>query len=259
MRFFDINYALKTFPGSYIASSQSDNAESCFDESDYTRWISNEENTDGDDIYVERDFNTVKTLSRIFVRGTNIDNISIEYWTGSTFAALSTTDYKSADGTSVLFEFTEQSLLKIRVVGSNTIAANEEKEIQEILCFTEIGQLIIPPADINCVRNKKQDIHQLENSKFFIFNRGRNKEIELTLKSHTGQTDIDLLNTLFERDTHFYIWINDNDEGFMNQIISPYRFQDVIKVGVAKGDSPGFYKNLFFSGIDNKIKLIEVS
>lgn len=259
MRFFDINYGLKTFPGTSSASSQSGNAIACFDGLEYTRWISNEENTDGDATYVERDFINAKTLDRIFVIGTNILDISVEYWTGSAWAALSTSETKSQNNQHVLFEFTKQSLEKIRIVGSNTIIADQEKEINEIYCFTEIGRMVIPPAKIKAIRGKKQDLHQLENSKYFIFNRGRNKGIEINLKSHIGQDDIDLLNLLFERDIHFYVWINDKEEEYMEQAISPYRFQDVIKVGIVKGDSPNYYKNLFYSGVDNKIKMIEVS
>jgi len=259
MRFFDINYALKQFPGTSAASSQSANAAACFDGLNYTCWISNEEGTDGDAIYIERDFINAKTFNRVFVKDTNILNISLEYWTGVAWAALTASAVKSQDNRNILFEFTSQNIPKIRIIGSNTIVADEEKEIQEILCFSEIGRLIIPPANIKPKRNKKQDSHQLENSKLFIFNRGRNISIELNFKSHVGQADIDLLNILFNRDAEFYIWINDNEEQYMTQKASPFRFEDVLKVSILKGDSPSYYKNLFFSGINNKIILVEVS
>jgi hypothetical protein len=259
MRFFDINYALKQFPGTSAASSQSANAAACFDGLDYTRWISNEEDTDGDAIYVERDFINAKTFNKIFIKDTNILNISLKRWTGAAWVALATSAIKSQDSKHVLFEFATQSIPKIRIIGSNTIAANEEKEIQEVFCFSEIGRLIIPPADIKSKRNKKQDSHQLENSKYFIFNRGRNISIDLNFKSHLGQTDIDLLGGLFNRDTEFYVWINDNEEQYMVQKTSPFRFEDVLKMSLSKGDSPSYYKNLFFSGINNKIRMVEAS
>lgn len=259
MRFFDINYALKQFPGTSAASSQSANAAACFDGLDYTCWISNEEDTDGDVIYIERDFINAKTFNRVFVKDTNILNISLEYWTGAAWVVLVATTTKSQDNKNILFQFAPQSIPKIRIIGSNTIIADEEKEIQEILCFSEIGRLIIPPADIKTKRNKKQDIHQLESSKYFIFNRGKNISIELNFKSHIGQVDIDLLNILFNRDTEFYIWINDNEEQYMAQKVSPFRFEDVLKMSISKGDNPAYYKNLFFSGVNNKLSLVETA
>ena len=259
MRFFDINYGLNKFPGTATASSQSENASSCFDNLTYTSWLSNGEDTDGDAVYVERDLLTSKAINRIMVIGTNISDISLEYHNGSIFTALSATEIKSADNTNVLFEFTDPSASRYRIIGEDTIITNEEKEIQEIYMFQELGQLTIPPNDIKPKRIIEQSKHKLINAKNFYFNIGRRWEIDLKFKAHLGQTDIDLIESLILRDLEFHAWINDDEESVMLQKMEPFRFKDILKVAVDKGSSPSYYNNLFFSGVNETFKLVEVS
>lgn len=259
MRFFDIDYGLNKFPGTSSASSQSINANSCFDGLNYTKWISNGENTDGDDVYVERDFLTTKPINRIMVVGTNISDISVEYYTGAIFTPLTATAIKSEDNQNVLFEFTDPSSSKYRIVGSDTLIADNEKEIQEIYMFSEIGVLNIPPKNIIPRRIIEQRKHKLINAKNMFFNLGRRWEITLSFAAHLGQADIDLIESLIVRDLEFHIWINDNVESIMRQKTAPYRFQDIVKVAIDKGDAPNYYDNYFFSGVNNKFKMVEVS
>jgi hypothetical protein len=116
----------------------------------------------------------------------------------------------------------------------------------------------IPPSGISAKRVKEQDIHKLTGGKNFIFNRGRRWEVDLTFQAHIGQADIDLLNEIVERDNIFHIWINDDSEDAMGQVISPYAFKDMLKVSAAHGDAPNYYKNLWISGVANKITMVEV-
>ena len=55
------------------------------------------------------------------------------------------------------------------------------------------------------------------------------------------------------------MWLNDNEEQYMNQISPPFDFGSMLKMSIVKGDQPTYYKNLFFSGIDNKLKMVEVA
>ena len=79
MKFFDVNFGFKAFGGLFDASSNSSSAENAFDESNTTAWQSSGEGTDGTPVYVERDFETDRVISRIFVLNSNIDDISFEY------------------------------------------------------------------------------------------------------------------------------------------------------------------------------------
>ena len=258
MRFFDLNIAHKSFPGTYSAICESANSESCFDGLDYTFWSSNEYDTDGLSVWVERDFGSVQSFNRLFVQDTNIENISLQYWNGSAFATLTATAYKSVDLRSVLFEFTDPVSSKIRIIGTDTITLNEEKVLGSVFVFTELGRLVIPPSGINVKRVKEQDAHLLITGRKFIFNRGKRWEIEVSSQAHVGQADTTLLESLVKRDAEFHVWLNANNEVRMNQIIEPYAFKNMLKVSIAGGDNPNYYKNLFFSGVSNKFTMVEV-
>lgn len=258
MRFFDLNIAHKSFPGTYDAISEAANAESCFDGLNYTFWSSNGYADDDLSIWLERDFGATQTFDRIFVQDTNITDISLQYWNGSIWVTASATITKSNDLRSILFEFTSLAASKFRLIGSHTAIVDEEKVIGSVFAFTEIGELVIPPSGITAKRVKEQDDHKLISGKSFIFNRGRRWEISLTLKAHIGQDDISLLESLVKRDNEFHIWINNDTEASMAQIVEPYGFKDMIKVSVAGGDNPNYYKNLFFSGVANTFLMTEV-
>jgi hypothetical protein len=258
MRFFDINIAHIGFPGTYTAICESANADSCFDELDYTLWSSNEYDDDDLSVWVERDFLLPKSINRVFVKDTNIQDIILEHWNGSAWIATETTVYKSVDLQNIFFEFDDLTVSKIRVTGSHTLVANQEKNIGNIFVFTELGKLNIPPADINAKRIKEQDIYKLINGKKITFNKGGRWEIDLIFQAHIGQSDIDILNSLVIRDCNFFIWINDNTEAAMRQIVEPYAFKNLLKVSVMNGDSPNYYKNIWVSGMSNKISMAEV-
>lgn len=258
MRFFDLNVAHKSFPGTYDAISESANAESCFDGLNYTFWSSNGYDSDASPIWLERDFGSPQIINRVFVQDTNIEDIYLRYWNGSFWATISANNKKSVDHRSVLFYFADLAVSKFRIIGTHTITANEEKVIGSVFAFTEIGELNIPPSGITAKRVKEQDNHKLISGKSFIFNRGRRWEISLTLKAHVGQDDISLLESLVKRDNEFHVWINNDTEASMAQIVEPYGFKDMIKVSVAGGDNPNYYKNLFFSGVANTFLMTEV-
>jgi hypothetical protein len=103
MRFFDIDIAAKNFPGTYGATSETASAEFCFDGLSYTRWVSSGKGTDGDAIYVFRNFGVERTITRIFVKNTNIKDPSI--WV---------IDY-SGDATFCLQLFIQKSPVKMEV------------------------------------------------------------------------------------------------------------------------------------------------
>jgi len=257
IRFFDTDFAFKAFGGTFTASSGvPDNA---FDQDFATYWQSTGEGTDGNAVFIERDFLTPRTLSRIFVRVSNISDITFEYWNGTIYVPLTiltTTD--SADGFSHFYTFAAISTQKIRINGSNTIVPNEEKQIYDLYYFNEIGELQNPPDGIDPKYNKEQIKHKMDNGKFFIINTGSSWEIKLDFKAFPDQADISLIETLAQRQTEFFIWLNNGNETDFTYKFSPFKFSDLIKVSVDGDFDPKYHGNFFFSGVDFSLKMIEV-
>jgi len=257
MRFFDTNWLFEAFGGTYSASSGFPLL--CFDEENKYPWTSSGEATDGNAIFVERVLLNVVPVNRIFIKQTNINNITIEIDTGSGYVALSNFILtKSNDGTQYFYELGAiVSLLKIKISGSNTTPTNQDKSIQQILAFTELG-VIKAIDDISPKKNRVQKISKLNTGKVDVINKGSYFSFDLRFKAHYNSSENGIIQTLINNDNAFWLWINDDEEDSMVMIQEPYRFGDIYKVAQQKDSNLSFTGNAFFSGIDAVTNLVEV-
>ncbi len=258
MRFFDTNWLFEKFGGTIAASSGFPIF--AFNEKSKFSWSSSGEGTDGDQIYIERVLAASSPINRIFIRNTNIEDITIEVDTGSGYVALSSFNLiKSNDGSNYFYELENTiNILKIKILGSNTIIPNQDKTIQQIFAFKELGQLK-NIDDINPKRVRVQKISKLNSGKVDIINKGQYFTFQLKLKSHFKASDNAIITTIINRQDSMFLWINDDLEDVMTMLQEPFRFSDIYKVGVQSDDTLAFTKNLFFSGIDDTINLVEVA
>lgn len=257
MRFFDTNVLYTLFGNTINASSGTPSL--AFDEKTRYGWTSDGEDTDGDSVYIENILTQTTPVDRIFIRESNISNMSIEVNLGAGDIPLVYSEIiSSADGTSHLYILTTPIVTqKVKITGSNTIVANQEKTIKQIYAFSELGRLenfdnIVPR------RERLQKISKLQAGKVDVIDFGRHFSFKLGLKAHYVEDDNDVINMLAQRDNPFFIWINDNTESIMKMYQEPFKFKDLYKVSVQKPDSMRFTKNLYFSGIDDSINMIEV-
>ncbi len=260
--FFDFNYALKEFNGSVTVSSSDETKWFAFDGSKKTRWLTTGEDTDGDSVSIERDFEANRSIQVLFIYNTNISNIAFEYYDGSWHSlthSSNCTIIKSSDNKHIYVLIDSiTTMSKIRITGSNTITANQEKYIYEIYAFKKIGTLEYP-VDIEGSDEINQDKFKKEDSKATLINKGISWDFTLRFRSHINQNDIDLYNTLKSRETEFYIWVNAGLESQFKYKFEPYRFQDIYKVGRDRGGSPALTDNLYWTGLNDILRLIEVS
>lgn len=257
MRFFDTN-ALYTAFGNTVNES-SGTGSLAFDEATKYGWTSNGEGTDGTTVYIENILTTATSIDRIFVKESNIEDLTIEVDVGAGYVALTYDELQSSsDGMSHLFILnTPISLEKIKISGDDTITPDEEKTIKQVYAFTELGR-IENYDDITPSRERVQITNKLQAGKVDIIDFGRYFTFKLKLKAHYVVGDNTAINVLLQRDVPMFIWLNDNTESIMKMYQEPYRFQDIFKVSIQKKDSPKFAKNLFFSGLDESIDMIEV-
>jgi len=257
MRFFSEN-RLYTLLGSTINES-SGTGSLAFDEATRYGWTSNGEDTDGDSVYLENILTVATLIDRIFVKDSNIDNLTITVDLGAGYVALSYDEVQSSsDSKTHLFILnTPISLEKIKISGSNTIIADQEKTIKQVYAFTELGR-IENYEDISPSRERVQKINKLQAGKVDVIDFGRYFTFKLKLKTHYVEDDNAVIDMLLQRNVPMFVWINDNTESVMTMYQEPFRFKDIFKVSVQKKDKLSFAKNLFFSGIDESVDMVEV-
>jgi hypothetical protein len=258
MRLFDTNWLFENFGGVITASSGTPRF--VFDEDSQFNWSSNGEGTDGDAIYINQVLSATSSIDTIFIKETNISNITIQVDTGGGLTALTNfTLIKSADGSTYYYKLDSAiSILEIQVDGSNTIVANEEKTINQILAFEELGQI----KNIDSIKPKikrVQKVSKLNSGKKDVIDKGRYFEFGLGFKTHYRSDDNAIIETLLEREEAMWLWINDNSENVQVMSQQPYRFGDIYKIGIEKDNNVEYDQNLFFSGMNIKFKLTEVA
>lgn len=260
MRFFDTNYLFKGFGGTISASSNSQIAYMAFDEKTKFRWRTNGENTDGNSVYLEQELIAPAIINRIFVADTNISNLTIEVDLGAGYVSLpSNTLTKSEDGYSYFYELdSNQTIEKIKFIGSNTINANEEKYIRNALAFLEIGQIKYNDA-VKPKIERIQVINKLNNGRSDVINKGRQISFKIGFRSHYSQADNSIMQQILERDSEFWIWLNDDQEDVIFMPQEPFRFKHIYKVGFKGNHSLAFKDNVWYGGIDTDFSLIQVA
>lgn len=262
-RFFDTNYLFENFGGSFNASSSSGLAFLSFDEDRSFSWTSNGEGTDGTSIFLERILDTPISINRVFAKETNISNLTIEVDIGAGYITLNTASnfnlIKSNNGENYFYELDNSiSISKIKFIGSNTIIPNQEKTIKQCYAFMELG-IIANNDDIQPKRVRLQAITKLNSGKVDIVNKGISWSFKLKLRAHYKQSDNEIINTVLQRGSEVWLWINNNQEDSIVMLQEPYRFSDLYKVTFQKADSVRFNSNMFFSGIDVTFNLVEVA
>lgn len=262
LRFFGTDFNNIAFGGGVTASSSTSLQEFAFDGQVSTRWTSSGENTDGDSIHLTMDYGINRLIDSVFVYNTNIDDISIEYWNGSAWVefedGVNATVIKSSDGAYVFAKLTTAvSTQSVRILGSNTIVADQEKYVGMFLAFLEIGQFEYFP-DFDADFEPEQNIYKTTNGLSFVIERGEVFTADITMRSHVNQNDIDLFMTLVERKEPFFIWPNGGDESIFAYSFKPYRFRDIFKVSIIGKYSPKLTRNYYKAGLNAKIKIAEV-
>lgn len=266
IRFFGTDFNNAQFDGVSDASSAPLNSGFAFDGLISTRWISSGQNTDGNAIYLEMNYGFNRTVNSFYVYNTNIANVQVEYWNGSSwiiFTGSNSTIIKSVD-TNYLFvrSNTDITTTKVRVIGSNTTPANQEKSITLFYAFTELGQLQGFPAFVPTF-NLIQDVFNVTDGRNFIIERGEVFNATITFVSHQIQNDINLANTLFSYKQPFFVWPNGGNESLFRFQFRPFRFQNIYKVAVSLGSSstpstPSFTNNYYKAGYNDTLNLVEV-
>jgi len=256
MKCFDINKSLTFFGNTYDASSGS--PEKAFQGKTNRYWQTSGEGTDGDAVYIECDFGVDTTFDHIFIKDSNISNITLQRWNGAAFVTLTpSATISSIDGYNHLYTVTGFDYQKYRILGSNTIVADQEKRINEIYTFDLLGTFEIAPR-VKVKRIKGQQVLELDNFLKSVINRGSRYEFAYKLLTNK-QNDVDLFSEMTTRDQEFYIWMNDNEELIYIVSQAPFEFGDIFKMSNIKGDAPGYRKDNRFSAADNKAKFVEVA
>lgn len=250
------NFCKQDYGGSVSASSGSGTIWFPTDSLKYTRWITSGQSGTNNFATWMRDFAASRTIDNVFVYQTNISNINLAYGTSNSVPPNMTVT-RSADGFNHFFKFDPVQTTQIRLSGTSTLAVGDEKYINEVISSAIIGQFQYPVEFRGGMEKSQVDL-KLESGQHFIINKGNALRGSIELKSQVSTNDVTLFNSLLTRDSEFHIWFNAGVENQFTYSFYPYRFQDFFRVSLLKGANPYYTDNLYTSGLNVKIEIVEV-
>lgn len=207
-------------------------------------------------------------IRAVFFYDTNIpiDILSLRYRDTSGSYAPITLQHKyiSEDGKHIMLLWQDLIPPPVPVSAEKTLSIDilplvldKTYYITEIQTF-DILEQINTSEDVKADYNRAEFVYtNSDNKKVILFKNGAGLNINLNFKAHMAD-DVDLLDTLYARNDSFYIWLNGGEDDIIKQTISPWKFEDVIKVSILKKRKPSFHKNLIFSGFNDLIQLVKV-
>lgn len=259
IRFFyknklDISNSVATL----TASQGNDFVDYVRNRSNTTAWVTTG-SVDADNTNIVVDFVDLINLDFILLIKHNLKAYTIQYWNGSSYVNFSTPISETTNTLATTFhQFTEVFTTKIKLTIQGTMVANADKYLFQFIASTQRGQLqawpIIksPKVSRNRIRSK------LISGKETIKEQSGSFMCQLQVKLLRNDTDLTLIEKLYDANTGFLVWLCGGDEDQFSSKRIGYRKQDIFLMKCADEYEPEWYKGFYTTGIVLSMDLVEV-
>jgi len=268
VKFFEQSYALFKNGVTATATSNDDAVKYILDVSRYTEWISIGSN----DLTVETLLVTLpadKTINRIFLRDMNLKDFTVKYWNGSAFTAFTNvigvngvstsgiTETAYARDTSY-YEFDAVSTDKLQILANKSQVVDAEKFIGGFVVTEEIGTFEgFPRVQPAANRNETRKIAL---SKRAVIQKSyETNKVKITFKTHPYQSDLDIIETLFDREEPFLVYPCGGRTGttYFKVEQKNWRLKDIYNVQLTGGLKNEYEKGVYTLGFNKSITMAE--
>jgi len=264
--FFDKSLSLYKDGAQAAASSNTPDQNLLLSGNKYYKWQS----IGSDDLTTETITITLAntiSISRIFLLNHNFKNFQIQYDNGSPADFTGVTGLDSYSGSSIdvtnfardtaYFEFTPVTTDTIIITADTTQTADAEKFLQQFIATNEIGTLTGYPKlnGISIDRNiRKEEAHS---GRFQIQKGYEVAGFDLSLNYYPEQGDIDLLDSLHDRENPFLVWLCGGlpDQFRIKQ--RGFNLSDLYQMQIDDSLRNSYEKNVYLLGVNQRYSFIE--
>ena len=266
IKFFERSTALFSSGTVASATSNTASANNILTNRQLTYWQSiGSDDTTTETIIVT--FNRSVTMNRIILNRINFKEFTVKYdlasvWTDFTSVvgldgALSgITETAFADETAY-YEFASISTTSLQISVLKTQVVDAEKIIYNLFTTAELGTLENPPqisGEFNRRPRQSEVLSGLANiQKAFEIN-----SIDLQFTSHPSQSDFDLINTLFDSEDSFLVWLSGGKRG-SNSFrfdLKGYGLRDIYNMQITGEQTPNYPNSIYINAPNNTISLV---
>lgn len=220
--------------------------------------------TDAANTQLDLTFTDVFQFDSIIIAGHNFDSFTLQYYDEDTmsYTDFSTAVNESGVTTDTFYaEFTSVNSSRLRLIITATQTANADKKISQFIVTRKIktGQLEGWPVVSNSELDLQKKALTTISGKSKITRRVGAFSCNLDFKRWPSEADMDLIEELhFFHPNGFLFWPSGGDETQFSYKRINYRAKDIFLCGIDSEWQPTWYKGLYKTGLDMKVKLIEV-
>lgn len=263
IKFFEKSVCLSKDGATIVASSGNAASSNILSMNRYLRWDS----VGSDDTTAETLTITFAsaTINRIFISDHNLKDFSITHGAGATSfvnvvgvnGSLSGIVETAFSESGAYYEFDSVTTTQINITATKTQIVDAQKFINVFIATEELGTFVgFPIPNIKTDANEKsatvQTGKKITQKNFEVF-RGRFSF------EYTEQADITLLNTLYERQEPFLIWLCGGKFGGQSFSVAfkNWRLKDVYQVQTSGSINTNFRNNIYTSSPMTNITVAE--
>jgi len=285
IKFYEENEASIKKEATATATTNPEYAEYMLTDDLTTRW----ESGPSDDATVETievRFQTVVSINRLFLIEHNFKSVLIEYdaagmWQIPThvigingdhrfFLKTALNQFLTDDSGRYLFcgpelypstycEFDTVVTSKIRLTVEKTQIPNSTKYLTRFVATNEIGTLQGYPAITNLMHTRQTHGLKTPSGKFNV-NYGKKRcSFDLEFAPCQNQDDLTLIETLFERNSAFMVWLCGGRTGevYFPRKFSGFDLRDLYTMKIVSDLSAGYTGDIYLNGVNMTVSFVE--
>lgn len=212
-------------------------------------------------------YNKTVTIDRIILNRMNFKEFTVKYDLASVFTDFTTvigldgalgggiSETAFADETAY-YEVDQISTTGIQIEVLKTQIADAEKIIYNLFTTTELGTLEYPPQIAGGFNRKQRQSDVLSG----LANIQKSFEVNsfgLEFTSHPSESDMDLINTLFDSENSFLVWLCGGKRGSSSFRfdIKGYNLRDIYNMQIEGGIAPNYPGSIYVNAPNNTISL----
>lgn len=198
-------------------------------------------------------------ISDILLIKHNFKAFTVKYWDGAAYQAFSTpiVETVNTDETNY-YTFTAVSTTKLQIRITGTQTPNDDKFMYQFIASKLLGQLEGWPVVQNPISSRNKQKSKMLSGKLNIAENIGSFKCDLTVKEWKVEDDIDIVETLYDSNEGFLVWLGGGDETQFWSARKGFRNEDLFLMKCTNDYEPTYRGGHYLRGLDMKITLEEV-
>jgi hypothetical protein len=204
-------------------------------------------------------FGDLEAIDSLFLFGINWKSYTAKYWDGVAYQDFSTPINETANATEDKFHsFNAVETSQIRIIITATMNLNDDKYCTQMVPTQSIGTFTMQPLVQDNVSSKNRKLVKTLSGKSRILRTNGFFEFSMKQKCVVNDTDLTLLESLFDYYDGFLVWLNGGDSTQFRTNRIGFRTKDLYFMNVVSEYKPEWNEGFYKQGTNIDAKFSEV-